>query len=150
MADEKEKKQRVIHTRVSESLDQELRDRASNLGVSVSNLVRNVLSSTFGLVETIVADSADVARAARGDASLGSTVPAAAPARAAAPAGPATIVGWQPMVLNLNAVCGECNALLPKGSSASIGITDGGGPRPIICDACLKEVSDDGSNTKTD
>ena len=146
MADEKEKKQKVIHTRVSETLDQELRDRAANLGVSVSNLVRNVLTSTFGLVETIVADSADVARAARGEAAIGSSVPAPAATPAAKPA----IVGWQPMVLNLNAVCGECNGLLPKGSSAAIGITDGHGPRPIICDACLKEISDDGNNTTSE
>ena len=143
MSDEKEKKQRVIHTRVSETLDQELRDRAAGLGMSVSNLVRNVLQSTLGLVENIVADSADVARAARGEAALGSTVRGAD----APPAAPAAVVGWQPMVLNLNAVCSECNALLPKGAQAAIGITDGVSSRPIICETCLEEISNDASST---
>ncbi len=142
MTTEKEKKQRVLHTRVSESLDQELRDRAANLGVSVSNLVRNVLSSTFGLVEAIVADTADVARAARGEATIGDAVAPPGSATAA----PVTVVGWQPMVLNLNAVCSECNALLPKGSDAAIAITDGAGPRPVICQTCLKGVRENASN----
>ena len=39
--DEPEKKERVIHTRVPESLEAELRRRAQDLGISVSNLVRN-------------------------------------------------------------------------------------------------------------
>ena len=39
-----EKKERVLHARISDSLDQELKERASSLGVSVSNLVRNVLA----------------------------------------------------------------------------------------------------------
>ena len=145
MADEKEKKQRVIHTRVSETLDQELRDRAAGLGMSVSNLVRNVLQSTLGLVENIVADTADVARAARGEAALGSTVPAAAPAAAE----PGPVVGWQPMVLNVNAVCSSCNGLLPKGSDAAIGV-GGGSSRPIICKTCLEEISSDASNTPSE
>src|SRR2546427_8147322 len=64
-SDEKEKKEKVIHTRISESLDEEIRRRAGRLGLSVSNLVRNVLLNTFGLVEDIVADSASIARSAQ-------------------------------------------------------------------------------------
>ena len=48
-------------------LDAELKTRAKGLGLSVSTLVRNVLSNTFGLVEDIVTDGASVARHARGD-----------------------------------------------------------------------------------
>ena len=50
-----EKKERVIHTRVPESLEAELRERAKDLGISVSNLVRNVLGHAFGLVGDVVA-----------------------------------------------------------------------------------------------
>src|SRR5580704_6170354 len=64
--DEVEKKERVIHTRVPESLEAELRKRAEGLGMSVSNLVRNVLGHAFGLVGDVVADSHAIARAARG------------------------------------------------------------------------------------
>src|SRR3982750_2594522 len=65
--DEPERKERVIHTRVPESLEAELRQRAQDLGISVSNLVRNVLGHAFGLVGDVVADSHAIARAARGD-----------------------------------------------------------------------------------
>ena len=61
---EKERKERVIHTRVPESLDEEIRKRASTLGMSVSNLVRNALKNAFGLVEDAINDSANVARTA--------------------------------------------------------------------------------------
>jgi hypothetical protein len=51
-----EKKERVIHTRVPESLDDEIKRKATDLGLSVSNLVRNILQHTVGLVEDIVHD----------------------------------------------------------------------------------------------
>jgi hypothetical protein len=124
---DREKKERVIHTRVSETLDEELREKAASLGLSVSNLVRNVLQNTLGLVEGIVADSASVARSARGEAT-----PAAA-----APAANAPIIGWQTVVLNLNAICSTCNDILAKGSDAAIGVTDRPGPKPVMCPACL-------------
>src|SRR5690348_4760949 len=62
---EPEKKERVIHTRVPESLEAELRQKAQDLGISVSNLVRNMLGHAFGLVGDVVADSHAIARAAR-------------------------------------------------------------------------------------
>ena len=65
--EEPEKKERVIHTRVPESLEAELRERAQDLGICVSNLVRNVLGHAFGLVGDVVADSHAIARAARGE-----------------------------------------------------------------------------------
>ena len=64
---DEDEKERVIHTRVPESLEAELRKRAQELGISVSNLVRNVLGHAFGLVGDVVADSHAIARAARGE-----------------------------------------------------------------------------------
>src|ERR1043165_3207861 len=101
--EEPERKERVIHTRVPESLEAHLRQRAEDLGISVSNLVRNVLNHTFGLVGGVVADSHAVARAARGE-----RTPAPAPT---APTGAIEdVLGWQPLVLGKNAVCARCNA----------------------------------------
>jgi hypothetical protein len=68
--DEAEKEERVIHTRVPESLEAELRKRSQELGMSVSNLVRNVLGHAFGLVGDVVADSHAIARAARGNKAM--------------------------------------------------------------------------------
>jgi hypothetical protein len=125
-ADEPEKKERVIHTRVPESLEAELRQRAQELGMSVSNLVRNVLGHAFGLVGDVVADSHAIARAARGDAK--------AKAQAAEPE---DVIAWQPIVLAKNAICSRCNAILPKGGEAAIAI---GGDRAIVCAKCLAEL----------
>lgn len=122
-----EKKERVIHTRVPESLEAELRKRSQDLGISVSNLVRNVLGHAFGLVGDVVADSHAIARAARGE-------------RKDAPPEPEDVLAWQPMVMGKNAVCARCNALLPRGSDAALGIPERGGGRVIVCATCLEEL----------
>jgi len=125
VSDPEERKERVIHTRVPESLDDEIKTKARRLGVSVSNLVRNVLEHTVELVEDIVTDGADLARSA------------ASPrrARAAEPA----VLGWQRAILECNAVCDRCNEILPRGSEAAIAVTAGGSPR-FRCTRCLEET----------
>jgi plasmid stability protein len=128
--EEPEQKDRVIHTRVPESLEVELRVRAERLGMSVSNLVRNVLGHAFGLVGDVVADSHAIARAAKGDGKPGPE-PAPEPA-------PEDILAWQAIVLGKNAVCSRCNALLAKGSAAAIGIAETGTRRAIICTVCFE------------
>jgi hypothetical protein len=131
--DEPERKERVIHTRVPESLEAQLRQRAEDLGISVSNLVRNVLNHTFGLVGGVVADSHAVARAARGG-----KAPAPAAQPAAAPPSIDDVLGWQPIVLGKNAVCARCNAILPRGTDASTGVAETGDTRFVICQACVQ------------
>lgn len=125
-----ERKERVIHTRVPESLENQLRQRAQDLGISVSNLVRNVLGHTFGLVGDVVADSHAIAKAARG----GDRRPAAAPqSPPSAPTSIDDVLGWQPIVLGKNAVCARCNAILPKGKDAAVGV----GSQLVLCPECL-------------
>ncbi|HUQ01949.1 MAG TPA: hypothetical protein VM261_05600 [Kofleriaceae bacterium] len=141
-----DRKERVLHTRVPEKLEHELKERAVELGVSVSNLVRNVLTHAFGLAGDVVADGARVARAATGQ-------PPPAPSRAAAAASSNDVIGWQQLVLQKNAICHECNDILPRGRDAAIAITDGGaGPRPILCLRCLEELrtNDDESDQGRD
>ena len=130
-AGETEKKERVIHTRVPESLETELRKRAQDLGISVSNLVRNVIGHAFGLVGDVAADSQAIARAARGE----TRKPAAG---GASTNEPADVIGWQELVLAKNAVCARCNDILPRGHKAALAI---GGDRQIVCPKCLKELS---------
>jgi len=134
---ETEKKERVIHTRVPESLEAELRQKAQDLGISVSNLVRNVLGHAFGLVGDMVADSHAIARAARAARRADAGEPAV-PERNES--GESDVLGWQPMVLGKNAVCARCNDLLPRGSDAAIGIPEAGGSRLVICLVCLEQL----------
>lgn len=123
--DEVEKKERVIHTRVPESLETQLREKAQDLGISVSNLVRNVLGHAFGLVGDVVADSHAIARAARGEKKP-----------APPPVSIDDVLGWQPIVLGKNAVCAKCNAILPKGKDAAVGV----GTQLVVCPSCLEEL----------
>jgi len=131
----------VLHTRVPEKLEAELKERAAELGMSVSNLVRNVLTHAFDLVGDIVADGASVARSASG-------VRRSARSSPEAPSDPlADVIGWQPLVLQKNAVCARCNDILARGKDAAIAIIDAAGPRPIVCPRCLEELRHEpGSN----
>lgn len=137
--DRQETKDRVLHMRVEPSLDTQLRARAERLGVSVSNLVRNILNHTLGLAEDVIRDSQEVARSARGEAG-GDRPYARDGAGDAGPASPAArvsrVLGWQRFTLGLNALCERCNGILPRGTEAAIGVLDGPGKRPIICVVC--------------
>jgi hypothetical protein len=131
--EEKERKEKVLHTRIPESLDVEIKKRANGLGVSVSNLVRNVLQNTFGMVNDIVSDSQNIARSARDVAALRQAqVPGEAPA---------AVLGWQEITLNLNALCDNCNEILAKGTRASISVLDGPGRKVFRCAKCTEELS---------
>lgn len=134
--DEAEAKDRVIHTRVPESLEAELRKRAQDLGISVSNLVRNVIGHAFGLVGDVAADSHAIARAARGETEGSAGGRGGGKAAARAPE-PEEVIAWQPIVLAKNAICSRCNDILPRGKEAAIGI---GGNREILCTRCLDEL----------
>jgi hypothetical protein len=131
--DEDDRKASVIHTRIPESLEAEIRKRAASLGLSVSNLVRNVLLNTFGLVESVIVDGADVARSAR---ALGKPVPPRNDA-------PPTVLAWQEVTLALNALCDRCNAVLARGERAAIAVTDAPGPRIFRCLVCVVELPHD-------
>ena len=125
-----ERKERVLHTRVPQSLDRHIKRRAQSLGMSVSTVVRHILANTFGLVDDIVADSTNIALTIAGE-------PAVPDRRRAAGA---EVVGWQEAVLNVNAVCDGCNAALARGSRAAIGVRERPGPRTTLCRRCLRRV----------
>jgi hypothetical protein len=87
----------------------------------VSTVVRNVLFHTFNLVEGVVTDSAQIARVLK--------------AREA----PA-VIGWQEAVLNKNGICEKCNAILPTGTRAAVGMPVQA-PPALLCLDCLAALS---------
>ena len=138
-----DRKEKVLHTRVPERLEIELKERAAELGMSVSNLVRNVLTHAFDLVGDVVADSAEVARRATGvrrGIMHEERTPDPDPFRGLPSEAPEDVLGWQPMILQRNAVCAMCNDILPRGSDAAIAISDVPGTRAIVCNKCLEEL----------
>lgn len=54
------RKERVLHTRVSEQLSDDIRRLAEDLRVPTSNLVRNVLEEVFTVVESVSEDVGDL------------------------------------------------------------------------------------------
>ena len=50
------RKERVLHTRISEQLSDDIRRLAEDLRVPTSNLVRNVLEEVFTMVESVTED----------------------------------------------------------------------------------------------
>jgi hypothetical protein len=135
------RKERVIHTRIPEALDEEIKAQARELGVSVSNLVRNILRNTLGLVGDVVEDTANLTRRALGEEPEARQPGAARPRRGSSRAAPdpSPVVGWQHITLNVNAVCAECNAILEKGTDAAAAV--GGDPTAptLICPSCLEK-----------
>jgi hypothetical protein len=141
-----DRKEKVIHTRVPERMEAELKDRAAEIGVSVSNLVRNVLAHALNLTNDVVADSERLVQSAQNSIKAGIRFVRGDGERLApvVPMRPGHVIGWQPAVLEKNAVCDDCNAIMPRGTDAGIGILEGSGPRPIICKTCLEEVRNGG------
>jgi hypothetical protein len=122
-------KDRVLQARIPEHLDEELRGRAEQLGLSVSTIVRNILLHTFDLVEGVVTDSSKIARVLT--------------RREATPSDPnteAAVVGWQEAILNRNGVCDQCNVILPVGQRAAIGVPTGA-RATLLCLECLAALS---------
>jgi len=146
--DPDQRKERVLHTRVPESLDRHLKTRARGLGLSVSTVVRNVLLNTFGLVEDIVNDSTNIALALSGEEPAAGGGRRARGAVAEEDATPSGVVAWQEAVLNVNAVCERCNDVLRKGSRAAIALRERPGPRSILCLRCLDGIDEAGGAPK--
>ena len=132
-------KDRVLQARIPKDLDEELRGRADQLGLSVSTIVRNVLLHTFDLVEGVVSDSVELTRIVQGRGTLSSqkTLP---PPDAIEPDEDVAIIGWQEAILNRNGICDQCNVILAKGERASVGVPTQRRP-VLLCLECLAALS---------
>lgn len=135
-------KDRVLQARIPEQLDEELRDQAEQLGLSVSTIVRNVLFNTFDLVEGVVTDTAHIARAIKG------RDPSQPPSPTADPAEETAVIGWQEAVLNRNGICEKCNGILPTGERAAVGVPAQARP-VLLCLDCLAALSSPSGDQET-
>lgn len=154
---EAERKEKVLHTRISENLADDIFRVAEDLRVPVSNLVRNVLEDVFSVVESVTDNVGDLledvfTRAERArekvQAQSDKSKPHPHPSgeTAAAPRPPAAsdlrdkfpdVVGWQPLILNQAQRCAECGQKMEEGGKAVVGLTAAGLSRTYLCPACL-------------
>ena len=158
------RKERVLHTRISEELADDIRRIADDLRVPVSNIVRNVLEETFSVVERVTDDVGDlleevvdeaeaarqrIRRRQRGQQRRRRSHerPSGGEAAAAreqvseegAAAGAADdVMGWQPLVLHRPQLCLLCGASLERGEGAFVAVTERGVGGKFACEACVQ------------
>lgn len=122
------RRERWLHTRISEHLEEALKREARRRRSPVSMVVRNVLESALDLVEEIVEDGLEVARQAtrglrqdNGDA-LGD------------------IYGWQELILNRATACARCDLDLAAGANAYRGLREAPGAPVFLCASCVRRL----------
>ena len=129
---EAERKAHLIQTRVDGQLEETLREAAKQRRVSVSQLIRNVLEDTFHLVDTVVADSAQLASNVKRDAKR---IAAAARGKARDPI--EAVEAWQEVLVGKPVPCERCIDLLQRGDKAMIGTSDDPtAPKVWLCTKC--------------
>lgn len=154
-----ERKQRVLHTRVSEGLADDIRKVAEDLRVPVSNLVRNVLEDVFTVVESVADNVGDVVDEVMGEVDrVGERLrkqahryspesyeqedlepPPDPRPRRELPEFP-DVVGWQPLILNAEQPCAGCERSIKRGARAFAGLRASGLSTTYLCRTCANEV----------
>jgi len=121
-----EPKARVLHTRIPESLEDAIKDKARRLRIPVSNLVRNVLEQTFQLVEDVVGDGLELAETAR---------------RGAERVRQAAERPRSEIILHRDERCAECAVELDRGGEAFRGLSDRPNAQAVfLCRECVEKV----------
>jgi hypothetical protein len=144
------RKERVLHTRISEELAEDIRRAARELRVPASNLVRNVLEEAFSALETVservggwleeaAQDLERIRTRSRAGASRDETDAAAAEASPGPEAGADDgVLGWQAITLNAPHACLDCGRKLVRGDRAHLGLTRSGAGASVLCRACFE------------
>jgi hypothetical protein len=162
-----ERKEKVLHTRVSEPLDDAIRRAAEELRVPVSNLVRNVLEDVFDVVEKVTGNVGDliddlgdggygrvrrnrarhlarrfrrefgVARAEDDEEEEREVRAAPEPPKPPRQEFP-DVVGWQPLILNGPQPCADCAREVAKGERAFVGLSASGLSGRWLCPSCMQ------------
>jgi hypothetical protein len=131
---EDEPKDKVLHTRIPESLEDAIKDKARRLRIPVSNLVRNVLEQAFQLVEEVVDDGLEIANTARRGAERVREAARRTRDR------DREIYGWQEMILNRDERCRDCGTELDRGKRACRGLSDEPGLHVFLCPGCVTKL----------
>ena len=128
----RERKERVLHTRISQQLAQDIGRMAEDLRVPVSNLVRNVLEEVFSVVETVTDNVGELIEDVMDEAGRARRRGAPAPREEAA-----DVRGWQELILARAGSCSDCAAPLARGQRAYLGVAAAGPSSQTLCADCL-------------
>jgi len=154
---EKQRKDRLIQTRVPRDLESTLKEEAKRRRLTVSHLIRNVLEDTFELVDGVVADvdqivsdSVSLARNVSRNVSKLAAAGQGEPRQAAkeedeVPTADETehdhVYAWNEVVLHKPTACARCSDTIERGEPGFVGLTDQ--PelgRPWLCRRCVGDL----------
>lgn len=147
------RKDKVLHTRVPEELEDALQKKAVAMRIPVSNLIRNILEDAFQFVENVVADGLSITDTIRKDAiSIAETTKTGfsalkqarnakektSPDKTKLSAALSQVYGWQEIVLNKNTACFSCSKEIKKSAKAMMS-AGGMNPPVFLCRTCFKK-----------
>ena len=138
------RKDRLIQTRVPRDLESTLKREARRQGVTVSQLIRNVLAGAFDLVEDVVADVDQIVTDSVALAHQVSRGARRIAGSARGEDGTSPLVGvdaWNRVILNRDATCNGCGAKIAKGKEGYAGLGGQSGRiRAWLCDRCIETI----------
>jgi hypothetical protein len=150
---QRQRKERVLHTRISEQLAADIRHMADDLRVPVSNLVRNVLEEAFSVVESVSDDVGDLLEDVIEQAERAShrvrhfqrrrRERDARDAQRRRPEPPESqdfteVEAWQPVILNAPRRCAADGREIRRGEQAFVGLTASGVSDTTLCPDCVE------------
>jgi hypothetical protein len=143
MASDRERKDRLIQTRVPRDLEATLKSEARRRRVTVSQLIRNALEDAFDLVDGVVsdvdqlvADSVSLARNV-GENARRLADPGRSRSEDETP-DPAKVYAWNEVVLHRATRCSGCGVEIARGERGYVGLSDEQrGPRAWLCTSCI-------------
>lgn len=151
---QRRRKERVLHTRISEQLAEDIRQMADDLRVPVSNLVRNVLEEAFSVVESVSEDVGDLLEDVIDQAERASDrvryyqrrrrereARDAQRRQRPEPREPREfpeVEAWQPVILNAPRRCAADGREIRRGEQAFVGLTASGVSGTTLCPACVE------------
>ncbi|MGH0037286.1 MAG: hypothetical protein ACQGVK_19850 [Myxococcota bacterium] len=147
----RERKDRLIQTRVPRDLESTLKEEARRQRLTVSHLIRNILEDTFHLVDgvvtgvdQIVSDSVELARSVGREARRRSEPQAPGSPAPDAPGADdelAHVVAWSEVVVHRAVTCSQCGTPIARGERGFTGVSDAPGARRAwLCARCIESL----------
>jgi hypothetical protein len=131
------RKERVLHTRVSEDLHDALHRAADELRLPVSNFVRNAIEDVLRVVDGVNESVGDM---------FGTWVRDARDRKAEAEAEESRprpdfsdVTGWQPILVHRPGPCADCGIALVRGDEGYLGVSASGAPPTLVCRDCVDD-----------
>jgi len=115
------RKEEYLGARVPGELRAKVIDRANELGIPVSILIRNILEESFSVTAAGVSVGQPAARDSRSEQD-NNDYP--------------SVIGWEQITLNRSMTCTGCTRQIDAGARVTLGLTSPGEDHVILCSNC--------------